>query len=114
MITTRSDGSATRQSTEDPARYKVLIAIVLVCVTQIVASVVPILGSIVARVTIALAASCLGWMVGGPIDAATARRRAICGMCAKCRAKIDETISKGRRDDGRPGSAEPIGTDLRR
>ena len=95
IMTTRSEDPAVHSandptiSDDDPTRARVLLAVILVCVAEIVAGAVPILGSVVMRVTIAIASSCLGWLIGGPIDVASARR----GMCARCRSRMDEIDS---------------------
>ena len=71
----------------DPTRARMLLAVIFVCVAEIVAGAVPILGSVVSRVTIAIASSCLGWLIGWPIDAASVRRES-CANCARCRSEI--------------------------
>lgn len=90
MTTTRDDDLPARFTddpeiqVDDPARAKVLLAVVFVCLGQITATILPILGSIVVRVAIALAASCLGWLIGGVIDSAMNRMR----FCVRCRARM--------------------------
>mgnify|MGYP003428587164 CR=1 FL=1 len=104
MTTTRDDDFLAQPTddpaiqVDDPARAKVLLAVVFVCLGQIAATILPILGSIVVRVVIALAASCLGWLIGGVIDSSMNRMR----FCVRCRARMssaDPSTDGGELDE---------------
>lgn len=118
MTTTKGDEESAKFdedptiAVDDPIRVRVLLAVALVCLGQVAATIVPDLGSVAARVTIALAASCLGWLAGGAIVVAARRRR---WTCRECRRRIDaETVNptraRGRDDGDRPDrSCERVG-----
>jgi hypothetical protein len=104
MTTTRDDDLPARFTddpeiqVDDPVRAKVLLAVAFVCLGQIAATILPILGSIVVLVAIALAASCLGWLIGGVIDSAMNRMR----FCVRCRSRmssIDYSTDGSEPDD---------------
>ncbi len=61
---------------DDPVRGRVLCVLLLVCLGDTAARFCPELGSLAARVTVALAMFCAGWLIGCRLDAAPLRRPA--------------------------------------